>query len=140
VGENNGMNYKKVMRYIRLNYLTPELLDKVDDKKMGFMPAVELSYIKPKNQQLIAVSIEGEQASPSVAQAKKLREYDLKNHPNYKYTAEADKKRNAFDLSRLITRRMDGLDSQEEYAVYEVDGLELTAEDEEILSCWALLR
>ncbi len=76
VGENNGMNYKKVMRYIRLNYLTPELLDKVDDKKMGFMPAVELSYIKPKNQQLIAVSIEGEQASPSVAQAKKLRELD----------------------------------------------------------------
>lgn len=76
VGENNGMNYKKVMRYIRLNYLTPELLDKVDDKKMGFMPAVEISYIKPKNQQLIAVSIEGEQASPSVAQAKKLRELD----------------------------------------------------------------
>ena len=34
-------------------------LDKVDDKKMGFMPAVELSYIKPKNQRLIAVSIDG---------------------------------------------------------------------------------
>jgi len=60
--------------------------------------------------------------------------YDLKNHPNYKYTAEADKKRNAFDLSRLITRRMDRLDPQEEYAVYEADGPALTAEDEEILS------
>ena len=53
------MNYKKVMRYLRLNSLVPELLDKVDDKKMGFMPAVELSYIKPKNQRLIAVSIDG---------------------------------------------------------------------------------
>ena len=52
------------MRYLRLNHLVPELMDKVDDKKMGFMPAVELSYIKPKNQRLIAVSIDGEQASP----------------------------------------------------------------------------
>ena len=43
---------------------------------MGFMPAVELSYIKPKNQRLIAVSIDGEQASPSLAQAKRLRELD----------------------------------------------------------------
>ena len=62
--------------------------------------------------------------------------YDLKDHPNYKYTAEADKKRNAFDLSRLITRRMDRLDPREEYAVYEVDGPPepLTAEDEDILS------
>ena len=62
--------------------------------------------------------------------------YDLKDHPNYKYTAEADKKRNAFDLSRLITRRMDRLDPNEEYAVYEVDGPPepLTAEDEDILS------
>ncbi len=62
--------------------------------------------------------------------------YDIKQHPNYKYTAEADKKRNAFDLSKLIQRRMDRLDPQEEYAVYEVDGPvdPLTAEDEDILS------
>lgn len=52
------------MRYLRLNSLVPKLLDKVDDKKMGFMPAVELSYITPKNHRLIAVSIDGEQASP----------------------------------------------------------------------------
>ena len=43
---------------------------------MGFMPAVEISYIRPKNQRLIAVSIDGEQASPSLAQAKRLRELD----------------------------------------------------------------
>lgn len=88
VGEAHGMNYKKVMRYLRLNALVPELLDKVDGvmdengkrvKGLGFMPAVELSYIRPKNQQLIAVSIDGEQASPTVAQAKRLRELDQKN-------------------------------------------------------------
>ena len=62
--------------------------------------------------------------------------YDIKQHPNYKYTAEADKKKNAFDLSRLIKRRMDRLNPNEEYAVYEVDGPgdALTAEDEDILS------
>ena len=76
VGENNGMNYKKVMRYIRLNSLVPELLNKVDDKKLGFMPAVEISYIKPKNQLLMAAAIDGEQSSPSHAQAKRLRELD----------------------------------------------------------------
>ena len=89
VGTRNGMNYKKVMRYIRLNELVPELKDMVDGtavnangepiKKLGFIPAVELSFIRPKNQQLIAVSIEGEQASPSVSQAKKLRELDQAN-------------------------------------------------------------
>lgn len=76
VGEAHDMNYKKVMRYLRLNSLVPELLNMVDEKKLGFMPAVELSYIKPKNQRLIAVSIDGEQSSPSHAQAKQLRELD----------------------------------------------------------------
>ena len=88
VGARNGLNYKKVMRLIRLNYLVQELKDMVDGtamnadgkpaKKIGFTPAVELSYIRPKNQRLISVSIEGEQASPSVSQAKKLRELDEK--------------------------------------------------------------
>ena len=60
--------------------------------------------------------------------------YDIKQHPNYKYTAEADK-RNAFNLSKLINRRMDRLDPKEEYAVYEDNGPDaLTAEDEDILS------
>lgn len=76
VGADHGMNYKKVMRYIRLNSLVPELLNMADEKKLGFMPAVEISYIKPKNQRLIAVSIDGEQSSPSLAQAKKMRELD----------------------------------------------------------------
>ena len=64
VGKEHDMNYKKVLRYVRLNHLVPELLEKVDAKNMGFMPAVELSYIKPENQRLIAVSIDGEQSSP----------------------------------------------------------------------------
>lgn len=82
VGKEHDMNYKKVMRYIRLNSLAPELLDKVDAKQMGFMPAVEISYIRPENQRLIAVSIDGEQSSPSVAQAKRLHELDKEGKLN----------------------------------------------------------
>ncbi len=82
VGKEHDLNYKKVLRYLRLNHLVPELLDKVDAKNMGFMPAVELSYIRPENQRLIAVSIDGEQASPSVKQAKKLRELDQEGKLN----------------------------------------------------------
>ena len=61
--------------------------------------------------------------------------YDLKRHPNYKYTAEADK-RNAFDLSKLIHRRMERLDPGESYTVYEIDGPddESISEDEDILN------
>ena len=76
VGKEHDMNYKKELRYVRLNHLVPELLEKVDAKSMGFMPSVELSYIKPENQRLIAVSIDGEVASPTVKQAKRLRELD----------------------------------------------------------------
>ena len=62
------------------------------------------------------------------------QKYDLKQHPNYKYTAEADK-RNAFDLSRLISRRMDKLNPNDVYTVYEVDVPdEHMEEDEDILN------
>ena len=76
------MNDKKGMRDWRRNSRGPGRLDKGDDKKMGVMPAVELSYIKPKNQRLIAVSIDGEQAAPSLAQAKRLRELDKEGKLN----------------------------------------------------------
>ena len=59
--------------------------------------------------------------------------YDLKKHPNYGQTAEADKRRNAFDLSRLVTRRMDRLDLNEQYTVYETEVADEELEDDEEL-------
>ena len=76
VAEDMGISRNQVNRLVKINDLVPELKQQVDDKKLGFMPAVEISYIKPKNQRLIAVSIDGEQSSPSHAQAKRLRELD----------------------------------------------------------------
>ncbi len=76
VGDRNGMNYKQVQRYIRLTELMPDLQKMVDEKKLAFTPAVEISFIRPKNQRYIAVSIEGQQSSPSLSQAQKMRELD----------------------------------------------------------------
>ncbi len=63
------------------------------------------------------------------------RKYDLKKHPNYKYTAEADKKKNAFDLDRLINRRRRP-GPEELCEVYKVSVPDngLTSEDEDILN------
>jgi len=63
------------------------------------------------------------------------RKYDLKQHPNYQYTAEADKK-NAFDAARLVTRRLKKLHPKEQFVVYEADvpAGALTSEDEDILN------
>lgn len=81
VGEAHGLNYKKVMRYIRLNKLIQPFKDLVDGlvpkaKKMGFMPAVELSYLTKKHQEAVLVSMEGEQVYPSLSQAQRLRELE----------------------------------------------------------------
>ena len=76
VGDRNDMNYKQVQRYIRLTELVPDLQKMVDEKKLAFTPAVEISFIRPKNQRYIAVSIEGQQSSPSLSQAQKMRELD----------------------------------------------------------------
>lgn len=82
VGERNGMNYKQVQRYIRLTELVPELQSMVNEKKLSFTPAVEISFIRPKNQRFIAVSIEGEQSSPSLSQAQELRKLDKEGKLN----------------------------------------------------------
>ena len=80
VGQRNGMSVKTVQRYIWLNDLVPELKQTMDDGKLSFTPAVEMSRVRPKHKKYIAVSIEGQQASPSKGQAKRLRELDKENN------------------------------------------------------------
>ena len=76
VGDRNSMNYKQVQRYIRLTELVPYLQKMLDEKQLAFTPAVEISFIRPKQQRYIAVAIEGQQSSPSLSQAQKMRELD----------------------------------------------------------------
>ena len=82
VGDRNGMNYKQVQRYIRLTELVPDLQKMLDEKKLAFTPAVEISFIRPKHQKYIAVSIEGQQSSPSLSQAQRLRKLDQEDKLN----------------------------------------------------------
>ena len=82
VGERNNMNPKQVQRYIRLTELVPDLSKAIDEKKLSFTPAVEVSFIKRKNQNLIAVSLGSEQTSPSLSQAKRMRELDQQSMLN----------------------------------------------------------
>lgn len=78
VAERNKMTVKQVQRYIKLNDLVSDLTKMMDEGKIKFTPAVELSYIKPKNQRYIAVAIESQQSSPSLSQAQRMRELDQK--------------------------------------------------------------
>jgi len=82
VAENNNMSVKKVQRYISLTKLNSALLDLVDAKKIAFIPAVELSSIRPEHQSYIAEVIESVGVTPSLAQAQLMRELDAKNKLN----------------------------------------------------------
>ena len=78
VAERNKMTVKQVQRYIKLNDLVPDLQKMMDAGQIKFTPAVELAYIKPKNQRYIAVAIESQQSAPSLSQTQRMRELDQK--------------------------------------------------------------
>ena len=65
----------QIKRYIRLTQLIPALLNKVDDNKLAFRPAVELSYLSPYGQSALLEWMENQAASPSLKQAQRLKEY-----------------------------------------------------------------
>lgn len=74
VARESGDSKTQVLRYIRLNELSPPLQKLVDEQKMGLTPAVEISYLKPEEQALLVETIESEQATPSLSQAKRMRD------------------------------------------------------------------
>ena len=71
-GERSGI---QVMRYVRLTELIPELLDMVDEKKIAFNPAYELSFLKPDEQQMLVETMDYEQAPPSLSQAQRMKKF-----------------------------------------------------------------
>ena len=82
VGKEAGESGRQVQRYIRLNELSPQLQQMVDDKKIAMTPAVELSYLKPEEQTLLLDTIESEQATPSLSQAQRLKKFSTEGHLN----------------------------------------------------------
>ena len=80
VALDTGESARQVQRYMRLNNLIPELLDMVDDKKLAFNPAVELSYLKPEEQKEFLMAMESAQTSPSLSQAQRLKKASQEGH------------------------------------------------------------
>ena len=73
LGKQTGESARTVQRYIRLNNLVPELLKMVDEKKIAFNPAVEISYMKPEEQKQFCEAMELAQTTPSLSQAQRLK-------------------------------------------------------------------
>lgn len=73
LAENTQESARTVQRYIRLNNLIPELMELVDDNKLKFNPAVEISYLSPEEQTAFYQYIDSQACSPSLSQAQKLK-------------------------------------------------------------------
>ncbi len=75
VAEQAGSSRNQVQRYIRLTHLIPEILSMVDEKKIAFNPAVELSFLKKEEQTELLDAMDMEQATPSLSQAQRLKKF-----------------------------------------------------------------
>lgn len=75
IATESGDSRNQVWRYIRLNELTPSLLQMVDDRKIAFTPAVELTYLTAEQQQTLCESIESQACTPSLSQAQKMKRF-----------------------------------------------------------------
>ena len=75
VGQNAGESGRQVQRYIRLTELISELLDMVDERKLAFNPAVEVSYLKRDEQRMLLEAMDAEQTTPSLSQAQQLKKF-----------------------------------------------------------------
>ena len=73
IGEEGGDSPKQVQRYIKITELIPELLEKVDDGSMGFTPAVQISYLKKKEQEEMLEAMDFAQCTPSLSQAIRIK-------------------------------------------------------------------
>ena len=110
IGKDAGDSKNQVLRYIRLTYLLPELLDMVDQGRIAFTPAVSLSYLKPEEQRWVLEAIEANACTPSVGQAYHLKEESQAGRLTRELTAEmmAREKPNQREAVRVPWERLRG--------------------------------
>ena len=82
IAENSPDSSTQIQRYLRLNDLEPELLQLVDEGKIGMTPAVELSFLTQEEQRLLIETIDSEQATPSLSQAQRMKKMSQENALN----------------------------------------------------------
>lgn len=109
VGKDMGMSRNQVQRLVRIDSLVPELKQQVDDKKLPFNTAVELSYLKPEEQKQVVNVMQKEQVTPSMAQATQLKEASRQaaNLAKTAPAAAAAQKVDAKKVSQIIKPKAD---------------------------------
>ncbi len=88
IAQDTGESARSIQRYIRLNNLIPEIMDMVDEKKIAFNPAVELSYLKPEEQKEFLEAMDYAQTTPSVSQAQRIKKLSQKGESSLEAMCE----------------------------------------------------
>ena len=104
VGQQAGDSRNQVHRFIRLTELIPELLDMVDERKIAFNPAVELSYLKKEEQTLLLEAMDSEQATPSLSQAQRLKKFSQQKMLSLDVMRAAMSEEKKNDLDRVTLK------------------------------------
>ena len=105
VGQQAGDSRNQVHRFIRLTELIPELLDMVDERKIAFNPAVELSYLKKEEQTLLLEAMDSEQATPSLSQAQRLKKFSLQKMLSLDVMRAVMSEEKKTDLDRVTLKK-----------------------------------
>lgn len=108
IAQSFGIGKDTLHRYIRLTYLVPELLSMVDEGRIAFTPAVELSYLTQQEQQALLNEIEHTDATPSLSQAQRLREFSRQERLNADiiYAVMSEEKANQKEMFKLPMERI----------------------------------
>lgn len=109
LAEKSGESQDQVRRYIRLTELTPDLLKMVDEGKIAFRPAVELSYLSKEEQASLLMTMESEDCTPSLAQAIKIKKFSQEGRLNGDVILSilSEEKPNQREVYRLPKERID---------------------------------
>ena len=102
VGDDDGVSRESVRRYIRLTDLIPDILDMVDSKRIAFNPAVELSYLKPEEQNNFIEAMDITQNAPSLSQAQRIKKLSQANMCTLESMSEIMNEEKKDDLSKVI--------------------------------------
>lgn len=104
IAQQSGESRNQIQRFIRLTELIPTLLDMVDERKIAFNPAVELSYLKKEEQTLLLEAMDSEQATPSLSQAQRLKKFSQQKMLSFDVMRAVMSEEKKTDLDRVTLK------------------------------------
>lgn len=104
IAQQSGESRNQIQRFIRLTELIPNLLDMVDERKIAFNPAVELSYLKKEEQTLLLEAMDSEQATPSLSQAQRLKKFSQQKMLSFDVMRAVMSEEKKNDLDRVTLK------------------------------------